>query len=408
MSDANRVQLAYTKESAFGVKETGVNLQILRYNNESLSHDMATVVSEELRSDRQISDIVRTGLSASGDISFELSSGSHDEFLRAALLAASWSAERKIEASTDISASSVDNSINDANSGFGSFSANQWIYVSGFATSANNGFFKITSVTAAKLVLATGTLVTESAGEAVTIQMGAQITNGVTLSSYNLEKTYEDLSSVLALFKGMCINNLNLEVPADGIITGSFGFLGSEEESLTASGGDGYDTETTTVVMTGANQVDEILENLNDIAILNFSMTLNNNLRTRMQVGTLGVTSIGIGSIDLTGSLTINLANATLYDKYLDQDVTSIVMAFRDNAGNGYVIELPSVKLTSGTRVAGGLNTDVIGEFEFRAYMDSSEGITIRIARFQLSEYFEGSVAAIAIVGTDTDGLTIE
>jgi len=398
MSDANRVQLAYVEESAFGAQETGSALQILRYNNESLSHDMATVVSEELRSDRQISDIVRVGLSASGDITFELSYGSHDTLLKSALLSSGWSTERKVTNSVSISASSVDNSFNDAGSGFGNFSAHQWIYVTGFANAANNGFFKLASATAAKLTVSTGTLVTEAASENITVQMGSQITNGTTLDSYNFEKDFKDLSNVLALFKGMCINSLTLNIPADGIITGGFGFIGSAEEALTATGGSEYTAVTTTKVMTGANHVPEILENLSDIAILDLSLSLNNNLRTRMQVGTLGVASIGVGSIDLTGSLTLNLANATLYNKFLNQTVTSIALAVRDTVGNGYVIELPAVKITSGKRSAGGINTDVIGEFEFKAYMDSTESITIRIARFPIAAYLESYCNATATV----------
>lgn len=399
MSDANRVKLAFVEESTFGDQETGSNLQILRYNSESLKQDMNTTVSEELRSDRQISDVARIGVSASGGIDYELSYGSHDELLKAALLSAGWSTKVDITHALSISAASGDNSLNDSNSGFGSFAANQWVYVTGFSNTANNGFFKISSVTAAKLVLANGTLITEAAGEVVTVQMGSQITNGTTLYSYNLEKTYEDLSQVLSLLKGMTINTMSLEVPADGIIKGNFGFIGSAEESLTASGGSGYDDETTTVIMTGANHVTDFLENLGDTAILSFSLSLNNNCRTRLQVGTLGVASIGSGSVEITGSLTIHLANSTLYDKYLDQDVTSIVFGVRDSLGNGYIIELPSVKIIDGTRSAGGLNTDVIGDFEFRAYMDATEGVSIRIARFPIMENLAGHIAAVSTCG---------
>ncbi len=63
MGDANRVQVSYVQESTFGAQETGSNLQILRLNNESLVHDKATTVSEEMRADRQVSDIVRIGVS---------------------------------------------------------------------------------------------------------------------------------------------------------------------------------------------------------------------------------------------------------------------------------------------------------------------------------------------------------
>ena len=399
MSDANRVQLAYVEETTFGEKEKTSNLQILRYNSESLKQDMNTTVSEELRHDRQISDIARIGLSASGGIDFELSYNSHDDFLKAALLDDSgWSGGAIIDAEITISAANSDNSLNDSASKFvaNGFKANRWIYVSGFDSSACNGFFKISSVAAGKLVLANGTLVDESAGKAINIQQGAQITNGTTLISYNIEKDFKDLTNVMSLLKGMSINTMSLEVPADGIIKGNFGFMGSAEEPLQESAGTGYNNETTTIIMTGANHVTDFLENLSDTAILSLSLNLNNNLRQRLQVGKLGVASMGSGSIEITGSVSIHLANATLFNKYLDQDVTSIVIAVRDVAGNGYIIELPSVKIVDGTRAAGGLNTDVIGEFEFRAYMDATERISIRIARFSaLFARFIGSIAGV-------------
>ena len=400
MSDANRVKLAYVEEATFGAKETGSNLQILRYNSESLKQDMATTISEEIRSDRQISDVARIGLSASGGINFELSYGSHDDLLKAALFDDSgWSEEVGLRQSNTISAASADNSINDSESRFARFTANQWIYVSGFATAANNGFFKITSVAAGKLVLSNGTLVTESESEFVSIQQGSQIINGTSLVSYNIERTYEDLTNILSLLKGMTINNLSLEIPADGIISGSFEFMGSAEEVLTASAGDGYDDETTSVIMTGANHVTDFLENLDDLAILSLSMNLTNNLRTRLQVGTLGVASMGSGTVEITGTVTLHLTDAALFTKYLDQTVTSIVIAVQDTDGNGYVMELPSVKLINGTRNAGGINTDVIGTFEFRAYMDASEEVTIRIARFPVVlDRFAGTIAATSSV----------
>jgi len=400
MSDANRVQLAYVEETTFGEKEKTSNLQILRYNSESLKQDMNTTVSEELRHDRQISDIARIGLSASGGIDFELSYNSHDDFLKAALLDDSgWSGGAIIDAEITISAANSDNSLNDSASKFvaNGFKANRWIYVSGFDSSACNGFFKISSVATGKLVLANGTLVDESAGKAINIQQGAQITNGTTLISYNIEKDFKDLTNVMSLLKGMSINTMSLEVPADGIIKGNFGFMGSAEEPLQESAGTGYNNETTTIIMTGANHVTDFLENLSDTAILSLSLNLNNNLRQRLQVGKLGVASMGSGSIEITGSVSIHLANATLFNKYLDQDVTSIVIAVRDVAGNGYIIELPSVKIVDGTRAAGGLNTDVIGEFEFRAYMDATERISIRIARFSASfARFIGSIAGVS------------
>lgn len=267
---------------------------------------------------------------------------------------------------------------------FSSLVANQWIRVAGFSApyTANNGWFKIVSKTSLKLKVSHGVLATASVGTDITMQMGAQIVNGTTLASWNLEREYKDLTNIFSLFTGMCVSEMGLDVPADGRITGNFTFLGAKEVSGSATVGTGNTAATTTNIMTGANHVDDVFENKTEAGILSFAMSINNNLRTRLQVGTLGAVSIGSGSILITGSLELYLPNATLFDKYLNQDATSLAIGVTDGAGNGYIIEIPTMRITDGSRPAGGLNTDVVGSFEWQAYMDPTESISIRVTRF--------------------------
>jgi len=249
----------------------------------------------------------------------------------------------------------------------------------------NNGWFKITSVTSLKVIVTHGTLITTTIGETIVMQMGAQILNGVTLASWNIERKYVDLSPIIyALFTGMCLGEMSLDIPADGRITGSFTLLGSKEETKDASQGTGHTKATTTTIMTGANHVDDIFENKQGAKILSLSMSINNNLRTRLQVGTLGAVSVGSGSILITGSLELYLPDAALFDKYLDQTPSSLSIGVTDGVGNGYIIEIPTMRITDGSRPAGGLNTDVVGTFEWQAYMSPTEEISIRIARFRV------------------------
>ena len=404
MGDANRVKISIAEESSYGVAESAVTFQTLRTTGESLNHDMSTTTSQEMRSDRQISDIARIGLSASGDISFEVSYDSCEQLMRSALLDSAWSSEAKISAAQTISFDSTDNSINDSASGFGSYAANGWVKVTGASNSGNNSTFKIVSRTAAKMIVKGGDLTTESAGEAVTVQQGAEVVNGTSLASWNIEKNYEDLSNVLSLFLGMCVNTMGLDIPADGIMTGTFGFMGSEETPLTATNSSSYTAATTTQVMTGANHVPKFLENYESSGILSLAISLNNNLRVRNQVGTLGVVSVGTGAVEVTGTVTKYFETAALYNKFIYQTETSLAVTCQDTLGNAYVVELPQVKITSGSRPAGGLNTDVIGEFNFSAYMHPTEEITIRIVRFPVMENFAGIVPATSTV---TGALTV-
>jgi len=71
-----------------------------------------------------------------------------------------------------VSASSVDNSFNDSTNDLSGLSANEWVYVTGFANTENNGWHQLLSdSTANKIIINTDTaLVTEAAGNAVTLQ----------------------------------------------------------------------------------------------------------------------------------------------------------------------------------------------------------------------------------------------
>lgn len=74
-----------------------------------------------------------------------------------------------IVAKTTVSALSTDNSFNDTPEDLSVFSAGQQVLVSGFTDSANNGYFTVVSTVANKMVVSGGTLVTEAAGDIVTI-----------------------------------------------------------------------------------------------------------------------------------------------------------------------------------------------------------------------------------------------
>ena len=114
-------------------------LKEMRLTSESLHQETDTVVSAEIRDDRQIADVVRTKISAAGDLGIELSFDAYDDFLKAALMAADWSAVVE-ETGATYSMVAADNSINDSASQFviDGFVANQWIKVSGFTGDVNN------------------------------------------------------------------------------------------------------------------------------------------------------------------------------------------------------------------------------------------------------------------------------
>lgn len=396
MSSANLVQTSYFSQAAFlnDVPSTPA-FKIARITSMGIKQNTRTARSAEIRSDRQTSAVKRVGTDAGGPVNIELPYGAHDDMLAAALGSSGWSSVITVGASTGISFSSVDNSIN-GSSLFGSLLAGQWIKVSGATNAANNGYFKIrTKSSSSKIICdygSAGTFVTETAGASITIKMGAQIVNGTHQQLFMWERLYEDGS--LTRDWNQFLNNWNLNIAVEQMITGSFQFIGGKQESIEFEGENNpitdatYAAAGTTEPMAATDEVMWVGEgrdtasNLTYPDITNLSIGVNNNGRLRNVVGRRGPKSIGMGSIIPSGSLTVYHDDQYQLKEYLDYLPTSLRTCVKDGAGNAYVIELPNVRWTDGDAPLQGINTDNMLTRSWEAIMDPTESVTIRIAKF--------------------------
>jgi len=393
MSDTNRIQMAYVKEVTYGVTPSSA-LQIMRIAGEALGQDTQTVASSEIRSDRQIPNIIRTGADAKGDFNLELSAAAHDEFLLAALQSAGWSsAVDTVMPSLTVAAGSNQYTITRASGSFitDGYALNQWVRIAGFVNAANNGYGKISALTATVMTIvgnynttagnANG--VNETLASGGTINMGAQAVNGTTLSSYSIERKYTDLSNEFAALTGMCVNTLGVTINAGQIITMALGMMGQKEASASATIGNGsYTNAPTNDVVSATNDVFMVLENLGKFDITQLTVNLNNNLRQRTQVASLNPISIGSGTCTVTATLQAYFTSKTIVDKCLNFTTTNLAIIVRDAANNAYLIELPEIKVTNAKRNAPGQNQDVMADLTLSAFRDASEGITIRIVKW--------------------------
>lgn len=84
-SSSNLIELRYINEAVFGVTPATPALKLLRLTGESLNAGLQTAISEEIRSDRNVQDLVQVGSDAGGSVEFELSHGSFDDLFCGAL-----------------------------------------------------------------------------------------------------------------------------------------------------------------------------------------------------------------------------------------------------------------------------------------------------------------------------------
>ena len=399
MSDANRVLLSYGKEVSYGVTPA-VAFQAIRFNSDTLGQDTETTTSQEIRSDRQVSDVIRTNLSASGDISGELSYGTYDEFIQAALLSADWTTASSIVTSvTNLTFAASGQTVTSAtDEAFASLTPGAWVTIihnSGTNVAANRGTFRVASIQSSnpgtldnnRLVLEHGltSIVDEASGANITVRLESQVTNGTTLRSYNIEKGFLDLSNIFELYSGMSVDTWNLAIGLNSIVNTGFGFIGSKAESKTSS------SSTGAIVAAPTNPVQNSIDNIAQIkdassgsanlCFQNFTMDLANNLRARGCIGRLGAASIGSGSIGLTGTVQALFESHAIIDQYLNFTTSFLINRFRDSSNNRYILDIPAIKYTNARRVAGGINTDVVADLSWTAFRNPSFGHTIRVVR---------------------------
>jgi hypothetical protein len=89
-ADASGTRLAFVAESTENTIPASPSWQNLRFTSESLNYNKQTVSSEEIRADRNVSDMIDVGFGVGGEIGFELSYGTLDSLLES-LLFSTWS-----------------------------------------------------------------------------------------------------------------------------------------------------------------------------------------------------------------------------------------------------------------------------------------------------------------------------
>lgn len=149
-ADANRARMRYMKESdsAWGTTPSSGLTRELRYTGSTLTAQKDTAISEEIRADRMVPDIIEVAARASGEINVEFSAGSHDDFMEGFFYGA-WSRPMTFDVVKGEALEWVDNNTlyvkgKDVSNYFVS---GRRIRTNGFVNPANNNYFQISAIT---------------------------------------------------------------------------------------------------------------------------------------------------------------------------------------------------------------------------------------------------------------------
>jgi hypothetical protein len=381
MANSNSVALRLVVEGTYGTSPGGA-FEEVRFTSESLAKTTGTTTSAEIRSDRQITDVVRVSDGVDGAIEGELSysglataSSAQDELMEAALMSAAWSAVQTNTGSWTISGSNI------TGTGVGtSLAVGDWVRVKNNA--ALIGYFFVTAAAANSITVTP----TPTGAAATEVERGAVITNGTTERSFTIERQHTDVASTFELYTGVKVNSMTLNVAAGSISRYTFALLGQDEVSAAATAASSTTAHTTNPIMNGVDNVFAVRENHASLGTIvrSFSMSVANNHFARQAVGALGPVSMGSGSCVVTGTLSVYFENNTLLDKFRNWTTTNLSFILQDSAGNAYCFHIPECKLTLGRATTPGLNQDITAELSFQGYRDTTYGHTVRVTRWDV------------------------
>lgn len=384
MSDSSKTQVRIFKETTWAeTPSTSNKMKNLNVTSENLSQQTNTARSQNIRSDGNTQSINRVGIGAGGDIGVEMNFGVGLEYLMEGCMRSTFATAVAISGTT-FSAANSDNSFNDTGSGFvsGNILAGQWIKVAGFTTAANNGYFRVVSVAAGKVVVEGGTLTDEAAGDSVTMK-GALLKNGTTDQSFLVEVERTDVD-VYKYFTGMRIGQNQFTFTPNSLVTGSFTLRGKQMVATDATQGDGSPTAAdTTRSMNAVDNIQGVFLGtaLSTLDITNFNFSISPALRDKNAIGNLAMVGVGSGTQVATINLEAYLDDETLLQDYLNFTTTSLALVIEDVAGNAYVFDFPAVVPATGEDPTGGLDQDITQSLSYEAYLDATLGATIGITK---------------------------
>ena len=388
MAAGSQRRISHAKESAWGVP-IGTAFQIDRaLAGAGGGVERSQWMSDEMRSDRAVADM-RLGVKRpSFSLPFELSYGTQEDELESALNGTWAAAGTPITGlSTTVVAGSTNTMSATGIGGTGGslISAGDYVKVSGFTGgyTANNGYFRVTTAASGVLTLAEAKTATgTSALTACTSQTGITVTRMGSLAtstvehSLAFEEAFLDIN-VFAEYLGMVAKSMSLNIPTDGIIKGSFDFLG---HSLVGPAGTTYTgstvAATTTTPMDGASAGMILrVDGTPSAIVTSFGANLDNGAEHKTAAFQTVPQRVAVGRSKLSGSLGLYFNASTYWTRYLNETALSIGAVLMDSAGlTGYAIDIPAVKLTSFPKPNVQEN-DITADLQWQAIRDTVTGL---------------------------------
>lgn len=376
-------QVRFKEETTFGVAPTASGAQLLRRVTSDLDLAKDNYQSGEIVTHQQVVDNRHGVRRVAGTINGELSLGTYEAFMAAALRQA-WVAGEIFTAS-DVTAAQSGSTFTTV---AGDFLADglkvgdviQWTGWTTTGVANNDTNFRITALTSTVMTVAEA-VADKASGDSVTATVQGKKTwiptTGHTDKSYSIEHFFDDLT-LSELYLGCKVGSITFDLPPTGMATIAIAFVGQDVTDDTSEYFTTPTTETTTAILaaiTGSVRVAGA-----DVAVITSANIVIDCGQTPADpvVGSNVVPDIFSGRVTVSGTISAYFEDATLRDAFVDEteiDVNIKLDATTDADTDCLVLNMSRVKVGGAAKDDG--EKGLIQTIPLMPLMDSAGGAAL-------------------------------
>lgn len=376
--------LALKKESTWGTLAGPTGAQVLRRRTSDISLAKDTYQSEEIRTDYQIADFRHGAKRVEGSIEGELSPGSYQLPIQAALRRIATAVSALTGLSLTIAASGSAWTITRGSGDFisGGVRVGHVIRLTAGTFNAANLnknllVIALTTTVATVIPLDGSSLFAEGPIASATVTIPGRYTyvpaTGQTDESYTIEHWHPDVAQS-ERFVGCKFTRLDFDLPPTGMSTIRMQVLGRDMSTGTAA----YFTSPTAAstsgvcaAATGALSVGGVPVGL----LTGLNITIDGNYSAEPVVGSNLYPDIFEGSVNVSGQASVYFENATMRDYFVNESEVSLAAAFSaGGAANAEFVAIcmPRVKFGGVSKSDG--QKGLVMTMPFQALLNSAAG----------------------------------
>lgn len=331
------MNLAYKAESTWGTVPSASSAQLLRRLSTSLALKKQTYQSGEIRSDYQVADFRHGVRSVEGSISGELSPGTYEDFMAAAVRKVFAAVSAISGLSLTIATSGSFYTITRGSGDFitGGLKIGDVIRITAGSVNANNlnknaMIVALTTTVATVYVLNGLTMTAEGPIASCTVSVVGKKTmvptSGHTDTSFSIERWQSDISKS-DVFSGCKINTMSVQLPATGIAGIEFGMMGKDVVTADAQYFTAPTAATTSGVVAAVNGA-VIVNGARVANITGMNFTLNGGMSAEPVVGSNSYPDIFEGRVTVSGQITAFFEDHTYFDLFDAESEVAVACAF--------------------------------------------------------------------------------